>query len=73
MSDKIKGRLLTPENSKGERKDIHLITTSDEVLVPNSSGEMEILSDVLDELKKSSDIEVGSVKPTHSALWFKTK
>ena len=39
MSGKIKGRLQTPVDGSGNRKDIHLITTSDEVLVPDGANE----------------------------------
>ena len=48
MADKIKGRLQTPiDETTGERKDIHLITTSDEVLVPDGNNEPKILTNVL--------------------------
>lgn len=71
MSEKIRGRLQTPEDSEGNRKDIHLITTSDEVLVPDSdSNEHKILTDVLNDIH--TNIVIGTTKPNYSTLWFRT-
>lgn len=68
-SNAVRGRLQTPV-SGGTRKDIYLVTTSDEVLVPNGTNDANLLTDVLGNID-SKAIEVGTVKPSHPAIWFR--
>jgi len=73
MADKIKGRLQTPiDETTGERKDIHLITTSDEVLVPDGANEPKILTDVLGDIHTSFVISSMDDKPSFPTVWFRT-
>lgn len=73
MADKIKGRLQTPiDETTGERKDIHLITTSDEVLVSDTNNETKTLTDVLKNLHTNIVISSVDSKPTYPTLWFRT-
>lgn len=72
MADKIKGRLQTPIDSNGERKDIHLITTSDEVLVPDGQNEPKVLTNVLNNMHTNIVISSVDRKPTYPTVWFRT-
>lgn len=68
--EKIKARLQTPADSNGVRKDIHLITTTDEVIVPGNDGEEKKLSDVLNDIH--AKIEIGTEQPLYPTVWFRT-
>lgn len=70
MSNKIKGRLQTPVGENGTRVDIHLITTSDEVLVPDNENEPKTLTTVLNNIH--GNIIIGSTKPDYPTMWFRT-
>lgn len=72
MSGKIKGRLQTPVDGSGNRKDIHLITTSDEVLVPDGANEPKILTDVLGDIHTSFVISSIDDQPSFPTVWFRT-
>ena len=65
MADKISGRLQTPKDAYGNRKDIHLVTTTDEVIAPDGKSMTEHM--------KEGSIQVGSTKPTFPCMWFNTK
>lgn len=64
----IRGRLQTPVND-GTRKDVYLITTSDEVLIPNGDDEAKILTNVLNDIH--SNIVIGSEQPQYPTVWFR--
>ena len=64
MADKISGRLQTPKDAYGNRKDIHLITTTDEVLAPDGRPMTEHIREVI--------IQIGTTKPTFPCMWFNT-
>ena len=65
MPEKIIGRLQTPADENGERKDIHLITTTDEVITPDGS--------TLTEKMTQTGIQVSDTKPSFACTWFKPK
>lgn len=49
MNQKISARLQTPADENGQRKDVHLITTSDEVIVHPESDTPETMTQYIDE------------------------
>ena len=69
MANRIKGRLLTPVDEDGNRTDIHLITTSYEVLVQKEDG-TKVLTDVLNNMH--TNIEIGPEQPEFPTVWFRT-
>ena len=50
MAEKISMRLQTPPDETGNRKDIHPITTSDEVIVNPDSTKSVTLSEKLNQI-----------------------
>ena len=68
MSEKISMRLQTPEDENGNRKDIHPITTSDEVIVNPDSVESVTLSEKLNQI---SGIQIQKNKPDFPCIWAK--
>ena len=67
MAEKVSMRLQTPPDSSGKRKDINLITTSDEVIV-NPSGKSSTLTDKLNQI---SGIRVQATQPSYPCIWAK--
>ena len=65
MAEKITGRLQTPKDGSGKRVDIHLLTTTDEVITPDGKTMTEHMND--------GSVQVGSTKPDFPCLWFNTK
>ena len=65
MAEKISGRLQTPVDSNGNRKDIHLITTTDEVITPDGV--------TLTEKMRETNIQISTDKPSFACTWFKPK
>ena len=47
MAERIIARLLSPADSSGTRKDIHLVTNSDEVIVDDNTTLTEKLNQLL--------------------------
>ena len=63
--EKIIGRLQTPQDSNGERKDIHLITDADAVLIDDNST----LTDYIE--KNGLGIQMQEEQPTSACFWIK--
>ena len=68
MAEKISMRLQTPPDASGNRKDINLITTSDEVIVNPSSNNSVTLTEKLDQV---SGIQVQATQPSFPCIWAK--
>lgn len=68
MANKISMRLQTPPDENGHRKDIHPITTSDEVIINPGSPESVTLTDKLDQI---SSIQIQPTQPTFPCIWAK--
>ena len=65
-ADKVTMKLQTPADGAGRRKDIHLITSSDEVIInPDTSDSMTLT----EKLKSLTDIKIQRDKPTSPGLW----
>lgn len=70
-SQKISGRLQTPADSTGTRTDIHLITTTDEVIVnPDSEDDSHTLTEELDRIGKP---QVSNSQPNYPCVWLQPK
>ena len=69
MATKITGRLQTPTDENGQRKDIHLITTTDEVIVNPESANPVTLTERLDQI---SSIVIKGSKPAYPCVWANT-
>ena len=71
-ANKITARLQTPADSSGTRKDVHLVTTDNEVLVDSETANSRNLETKLQEMRpvvsKSQPI-VNKYKS--SFIWFK--
>lgn len=67
MATKITGQLKTPVDSNGIRTDIHLINTTDEVLMRDGST----LTEKIEALSEST-VYIGTSRPTRSCIWFDT-
>ena len=65
MAEKISGRLQTPADSNGIRRDIHLITTTDEVISEDGK--------TLTEKIREASIQISTEKPAFACSWFKPK
>ena len=68
MSEKISMRLQTPPDEKGNRKDIHPITTTDEVIVNPDSKDSTTLSEKLNQI---SGIQIQETQPKFPCIWAK--
>lgn len=68
MSEKISMRLQTPPDGDGQRKDIHPITTSDEVIVNPDATNSITLSEKLNQI---STIKIQSTQPSFPCIWAK--
>ena len=51
VATKIAGRLQTPPDESGKRKDIHLINTTDEVIVNPDADDSMTLTEKLEEMQ----------------------
>jgi hypothetical protein len=67
MTDKITVRLQTPQDANGNRKDMHPITTTDEVIVDPSSSNPRTLTSKLSE----KAAVVSGTQPGYACLWVK--
>jgi hypothetical protein len=67
---KISGRLQTPADSTGKRLDIHLQTTSDEVIVNPDSPDAHTLTEELERMGKPV---VSNSQPGHQCVWLQPK
>lgn len=67
MAEKISMRLQTPPDENGNRKDIHLVTSSDEVIV-DPDGENITLTNKLTQI---STIQIQENKPEFPCIWAK--
>lgn len=66
MADKKRAILKTPADPvTGNRTDIHLINTTDEVLLPNST---KSLTEKMAEFK----VEISRNKPDHPGIWIQS-
>lgn len=68
MSEKISMRLQTPPDANGNRKDINLVTTADEVIVNPDSANSTTLSEKLDQI---SGIQLQDSQPKFPCIWAK--
>nr|DAO90437.1 MAG TPA: hypothetical protein [Caudoviricetes sp.]DAP23468.1 MAG TPA: hypothetical protein [Caudoviricetes sp.] len=66
MAEKVTMKLQTPADGAGRRKDIYLITSSDEVIIDPDSPTPITLTE---KLKTLSDIKVQRDKPSTPGLW----
>lgn len=66
----IVARLQTPADDNGVRKDIHLLTDSDAVMVGNSEHSTT-LTEVLTEM--GSGIVISRYRPSKACTWFEIK
>lgn len=70
MAQSIAARLQTPEDSNGNRTDIHLITTADQVIVnAGSEDESMTLTEALENL--GSSITISRSQPSTPCIWAK--
>ena len=67
----IIGRLQTPANEDGIRKDIHLMTDGDAVTINTSDGRNITLNDRLDEL--GGGTVISRDQPNRSCIWYQIK
>ena len=64
MAEKITARLQTPEDASGERRDVHLITTSNEVIVHPDSEKAQTLEEYLEHGTSGGDpVIVAKTQP----------
>ena len=68
MAEKISLRLQTPADDNGNRKDVHIVTSSDEVIVDQLSDESKTLTEVL---KEMGTIQVQEEQPEFACIWAK--
>ena len=73
MAEKITARLQTPANEEGVRKDIHLMTTTDEVIVDYGTDYPRTLTEKLEELNTNGTlgVKVTTEKPESPCVWVK--
>lgn len=66
MNEKISMVLQTPPDELGERKAIHLVTSSDEVIVFKNPSESITLTDKLNQLE---GIQIMNSQPDFPCIW----
>ena len=73
MAEKITARLQTPANADGVRKDIHLMTTTDEVIVDYNTDYPRTLTEKLEEMGTNGTlgVKVAKEKPESPCVWVK--
>lgn len=77
MAEYIVGRLQTPADKNGKRKDIHLLTSADCIIIPpknNADADTDPDEDeknklTLDEKIKQLTIQVNTGKPEYQCMW----
>ena len=67
MAQKISGKLQTPKDSSGNRLDIHLQTTTDEVIVNPDGNDSHTLTE---ELERQKPV-VANAQPSYACTWLK--
>lgn len=67
MAQKISGRLQTPADSTGQRLDIHLQTTTDEVIVGAETDDSHTLTEELERIGKPM---VSNAQPDYPCVWL---
>ena len=71
-ANKITARLQTPADSSGTRKDVHLVTTDNEVLVDSETAKSRNLETKLQEMRPVISKSQPTVnKYKSSFVWFK--
>lgn len=68
MANKISMRLQTPPDENGERKDIHPVTTADEVIVYPDTTNAVTLTERLNQI---SSIQIQPTQPDFPCIWAK--
>ena len=69
MATAVSMRLQTPADSNGNRKDINLFTTSNEVIMdPSVGGGSATLTDKVNQL---ANIQIQSNQPSFPCIWAK--
>lgn len=71
MSNKIAMRLQTPADEDGVRKDIHPITTANEVIVDPESDNPITLAEKLRQTSNGGTIVVQEEQPSYACIWAK--
>ena len=75
MANKISMRMQTPADKDGIRKDIHPITTTDEVIVNAESDNPITLTEKLNEIgtgnKNVASVVIQDEQPDFPCLWAK--
>ena len=75
MANKISMRMQTPADRDGVRKDIHPITTTDEVIVDSQSENPITLTKKIQDMEASTQnyasVVVQDEKPDFPCLWAK--
>ena len=62
MATKKSAVLKTPVDGQGNRVDIHLINTTDEVLIPDTNGQ------TMTDKMKEFQVTIGTTKPNHAGI-----
>lgn len=78
MAEFITGRLQTPADDAGKRKDIHIFTSVDCVLLnpktsPDGSLDDEANKTTLEEKLQQLTFQVNTGKPEFPSIWAKVK
>lgn len=68
MINKMSMRIQTPPDENGDRKDIHPITTTDEVIVNPDSENPVTLTEKLNQV---SAIQIQRTQPDFPCIWAK--
>lgn len=67
----IIGRLQTPADEDGLRRDIHLLTDGDAVTINTSDGRNITLNDRLDEI--GGGTVISREQPQRACIWYQVK
>lgn len=65
MPNKVRARLQTPVDENGERKDIHLVTSVEEVIVDENT--------MLNEKINQMEVQISETEPDFDCLWLNVK
>lgn len=68
MTKKIAMRLQTPPDENGERCDVHVVTTADEVIVDPNSENPSTLTKRLDQI---GTVRIQKTQPAFPCIWAK--
>lgn len=66
MANKISMRLQTPPDENGDRKDVHIVTTADEVIVDPDTPNAVNLSTKLSQM---GSIQIQKTQPKFPCIW----